>query len=179
MFVYAIILALIIGFILRGSLKALGNVDVKGIYLVIIGFGIEAIMHFMVGYGTLKIGTITYLANLLMYILLFVFIYLNRKNTFLLIVGFGFLLNAAAIFTNGGVMPVSHGAMTYVSITQSASSEGLYKVIDSGTTLSFLCDIVPIRLFLNAVVSIGDIISAMGIMLFIITNMGIKKIIRA
>lgn len=179
MFVYAIIFAVIIGFVLKGNLKNLGEAEIKGIYLAIIGFGIDALIHVLALRGSLKIGTATYVVDLAMYVILFVFTYLNRKNVFMLLIGFGFLLNAFAIFSNGGAMPVSHSAMVQVKMVGDGSTEGLYKLVNSHTNLWFLCDIIPVKLFINVVVSIGDLFSAAGIMLFIITSMKIKKALRA
>jgi len=175
MFLYGIILALIIGFVLKGNLKNLGNIELKGLYLVVIGFGMDAIMHFSAVYGVLKLSYLTYIFDLVMYILLAIFIYLNKKNVFVLIIGFGFLLNAIAIFSNGGAMPVSHSAMVKVAITDSTSSVGLYKLADSSTRFYFLCDIMSSKLLGKTVISIGDIISDIGIMALIITGMRGRK----
>lgn len=175
MFIYSIILAVILGFVFKGSLKNLSNINMPGTGFVIAGFAIDAATHLMSEHGVLKTGIVTYLLGILMYIFIFVFVYLNRKNPYIIVIGIGFLLNAAAIFSNGGVMPVAHSAMASVSITQNPSSIGLYSLVDSSTKLKFLCDVIPVKFLANAVVSIGDIIAAIGIMLFIITGMCSKN----
>lgn len=181
MFKYAIILAVILGYIFKGNLRNLGSCNVSGIYLVFVGFSIEAILHYLVVYGLLQIGIITYFFNFLMYILLFTFIYLNRTNMFLLIMGFGFLLNAIVIFANGGVMPVGHSAIVAASLSENVISEGLYGIIGSGTKLWFLGDIIASRILGNLVFSLGDLIATIGLMIFIITEMrgGVKNTLKA
>jgi hypothetical protein len=172
MFLYSIVLAILLGFIFKGKLKDLGNIKLSSLYLVIIGYALDEIMHLMVKYGHLKIGIGTYITDMLMYVILFVFIYLNKKDFSILILGLGFFLNAVVIFTNGGAMPVSSNAMSYVSTTHiNPATQGLYKLLTSDTKFAFLGDIISIKLLGHMVFSIGDIILSIGIMLLIIKGM--------
>ena len=68
---------------------------------------IELFIIIFIRKGLFNIGKFTYLLNSIMYILLAVFIYFNRKNKYIVLMGVGFLLNAIPIFLNGGAMPVS------------------------------------------------------------------------
>ena len=85
--------------------------------------------------------------------------------------GVGFLLNAIPIFLNGGAMPVSAKAAETAGLTLNISSEGLYTLINGSTKAWFLGDIIPLTFLRNFAISIGDIIAALGLMLFIITGM--------
>jgi hypothetical protein len=110
-----------------------------------------------------------------MYAILVIFIYFNRKDKYLVLMGIGFLLNAIPMFLNGGAMPVSAKALETVGeITLDISKQGLYTLINENTKVWLLGDIISITFLRNFVVSIGDIIAAVGLMLFVIV--GMKKI---
>ena len=68
-----------------------------------------------------------------MYVLLAAFIYFNRKNKYIVLMGLGFLLNAIPIFLNGGAMPVSAKAAETAGLTLNMSKEGLYTLINENT----------------------------------------------
>lgn len=176
MFIQALVIAIIIGYILKGSLKNIDTSSIKGLYFVFIAFFIELIIVILIKNGYLIRGIITYIINLIMYILLLIFIYINRKNKWIVVMGIGFLLNAIPIFLNGGAMPVSSSAVDAVGITQNVSSEGLYVLIDNSTKLAFLGDVIPLKYPRPFAISIGDIIGAIGLMLFVITEMKSKRI---
>ena len=171
MFIEALIFALIIGYILKGKIKNLENVDIKRTYLVFISFFIEFFIIIFIRNGFFNIGIFTYGLNFIMYILLVAFIYFNRKNKYIVIMGLGFLLNAIPIFLNGGAMPVSAKAAETAGLSLNMSKEGLYTLINENTRVWFLGDIIPLTFLRNFAISIGDIIAVLGLMLFIITGM--------
>lgn len=171
MFIEGLIFAVIIGYILKGNIKNLENVEIKGVYLVFIAFFIEFFIVISIRKEFFYIGIFTYILDFSMYILLVVFTYLNRKNKYIVLMGMGFLLNAIPIFLNGGAMPVSAKAAVTAGLTLNMSKEGLYTLINENTRLWFLGDIIPLTFLRHFAISIGDIIAAVGLMLFIITGM--------
>ena len=171
MFIEALIFAVIIGYILKGKIKNLENVDIKRTYLVFISFFIEFFIIISIRKGFFNIGIFTYILDFVMYILLVIFIYFNRKNKYIVLMGLGFLLNAIPIFLNGGAMPVSAKAAETAGLTLNISKEGLYTLINENTRVWFLGDIIPLTFLRNFAISIGDIIAVVGLMLFIITGM--------
>lgn len=175
MFLAVIIIAIIIGYIMKGSLKNLDPSKINAIYLIFIAFLIETVMIMLIRKGYLIRGTLTYLVNLVMYIILFVFIYQNRYNKWLLLMGAGFLLNALVIFSNGGAMPVSSTILNQLGMTQNISADGLYTIINTNTKLVFLADSIALKYPRPYVVSIGDIIEAVAVAAFIITEMKSRK----
>jgi hypothetical protein len=175
LFLVVIVIAIIIGCILKGNPKNIDPSEIKAIYLVFVSFLIEAIMITLIRKGYLVRGTVTYIVNLIMYIVLFLFIYKNRYNKWLLLMGTGFLLNALAIFFNGGAMPVSSNIINQLGMTQNVSAEGLYVIINANTRLAFLGDIIPLKYPRSYAVSIGDIVEVIAIAAFIITEMKSKK----
>ena len=171
MFIEGLIFALIIGYILKGKIRNLENVDIKGVYLVFISFFIEFFIIIGIRKGIFNIGIFTYMLDLIMYTLLTIFIYINRKDKYIVLMGIGFLLNAIAIFLNGGAMPVSAKAAEIAGITLDISNEGLYTLINENTRVWFLGDVIPKTFLRNFAISIGDIVAMLGLMLFVITGM--------
>ena len=171
MFIEGLIFAVIIGYILKGKIRNLENVDIKGVYLVFISFFIEFFIIIGIRKGIFNIGIFTYMLDLIMYTLLTIFIYINRKDKYIVLMGIGFLLNAIAIFLNGGAMPVSAKAAEIAGITLDISNEGLYTLINENTRVWFLGDVIPKTFLRNFAISIGDIVAMLGLMLFVITGM--------
>lgn len=178
MFIEALIFAVIIGYILKGKIRNLENVELNKTYLIFTSFLIELFIVISIRSGFFNIGIFTYILDSIMYILLVIFIYFNRKNKYIVLMGVGFLLNATAIFLNGGAMPVSAKAAEIAGITLNVTKEGLYTLINENTRLWFLGDIIPLTFLRNFAISIGDIIAVVGLMLFIITGMKQSKLSR-
>jgi hypothetical protein len=171
MFIEGLIFAVIIGYILKGNIKNLENVDIKAVYLVFISFFIEFFIIMSIRKGFFNIGIFTYILDFIMYALLAMFVYFNRRDKFVVLMGLGFLLNAIPIFLNGGAMPVSAKAATAAGLSLNMSKEGLYTLINENTRVWFLGDTIPLTFLRNFAISIGDIIAMLGLMLFVITGM--------
>src|SRR5690606_15504474 len=104
---------------------------------------------------------------LLSFVMLLVLVVVNRSRPGMWLAGVGVLMNFSVIALNGG-MPVLEGAWEVASgfddIT-SMSLDGSYKhvVLDASTRLSFLADVIPIRVANQGnVVSLGDVFLAVG-----------------
>jgi hypothetical protein len=179
MFLTALLIGILVGFLLKGNIKNIDVEKIKAPYLAVIAFSIEFILFTLVRKGLLSSGNITYILYLTQYILILLFIYKNRKDYSFLVIGIGIILNALAIFLNGGAMPVSPEAMVKAGIISSinevketmASSEGLYIIQNSNTLLPFLGDVIPLKHFRHYVISIGDIFISIGLIWYIIKEM--------
>ena len=181
MFAEVLIVSLVVGFILKGKLSNLKNVDISHIELVFIAYALETALVLLIRNDILHNQIIKYALHLLMYIILLVFVYLNKKFYEVLIIGSGFLLNMIAIFFNGGVMPVSEAVavkMGLGDIIKNISSYGLYKLVDGNTVFAFLCDVIPRPYPRPLVISIGDIVIAVGLFLLVLKLMGNKNIFK-
>jgi Family of unknown function (DUF5317) len=179
MFILALIGGILIGYILKGKLQNLSKISLKGMYLIIIAFIIEFFIIILIQNEILAPSISTYIVNGTMYIFIFAFIYMNRKNPYIVLMGIGFILNALAIFSNGGTMPVSGNAVEAIGFSTNVHGEGLYSLIEAKTNLSFLGDIIPIDFIGRFIVSVGDLVSALGMILFVVTGMkGDLKILR-
>jgi hypothetical protein len=176
MFIEAIIFAVIIGYVIKGKLKNIDILSVKALYLVLTGFVIKFAIIISIQHGLMTRGLLTYILYSIQYSLLLIFVILNRKNKYILIMGIGFLLNALPIFINGGAMPVNAVTAKSLGFTKEVCIEGLYRAIDSTTKLNFLGDTIPYKLGRAYVISIGDIVLAIGLFLFIVTGMKKKEV---
>jgi hypothetical protein len=177
MFIEGLIISIIIGYILKGKLENLINIEIKFIWIAFVSYLIKFAVFIPIRHDFINRSIYTFIIDIFMYLLMFTFIYLNRKNIYLLFMGLGFLLNAIAIFSNGGAMPVSERAMKVAGLAMNIPKQGLYMVSNSSTKFYYLCDVIPIAILRHTVVSIGDIISTLAFMGLIITTMRQKEIL--
>jgi hypothetical protein len=175
MFIFALIIAVVIGYLLRGSLKNIDAGKIKGLFFVFSAIILEFIIIKLLKSSYLTIGTETYVLDLIMYSLLLTFVYLNRSNKWIMLVGIGFVLNAIVIFSNGGAMPVNNEAVRTLGFTGEISSQGLYVEMHKATRFAFLGDIIPMKYPKPGVASIGDFVEVIGLALYIITEMKNKN----
>ena len=77
--------------------------ELQGAFLAFIAVTIQVVV-IIFGFGDLAVGR-RYLF-VLSYLLLFPFVWLNRRQLGIAIIGLGVLLNFAAVATNGGLMPL-------------------------------------------------------------------------
>ncbi|MBC8577929.1 MAG: DUF5317 domain-containing protein [Zhenhengia sp.] len=176
MFGISLIVAIILGYLLKGRLSHLINLQIRGIWLILIGFLLERGLNLLLKIGWMELGILTYLLDLLMYILILIFIWRNSRLKPLCAMGIGFVMNAIPIFANGGAMPVSPKAMDYMGISTDASLTGLYSIMREETHFKILSDIIPIFLGkVGFVISIGDIVLCIGMIWLVIKGMRTKQ----
>ncbi len=99
---------------------------------------------------------------------LFVFFALNLKLPWIWLISIGVALNFVVITANGGYMPVDLTLIGQASLTPEAL--GHARPITEATILSFLGDVIPVRIGIpgfNGLISVGDIVLALGAALFI------------
>lgn len=177
MFGISLIVGIILGYLLKGKLSHLMYLNIKGIWLILVGFLLERGLNFLLKMGVIELGNLTYLLDLVMYILIFIFIGMNIKLKPLWVMGIGFLMNAIVIFANGGAMPVSPKAMAYMGIPTETMLTGLYTVMNEGTHFKILADILPVYLTkVGFLISMGDIVLCLGMIWLVIKGMKTEKI---
>jgi len=112
---------------------------------------------------------------ILAYVLLFLALSRNLRLWSMRLLTLGAVLNFVAIVANGGLMPVSPEAglqAGIIAIDQYGLGEplpggGSILLLVNQTNLWFLSDIIPIS-FVRGVFSIGDIIIAIGLLIFFV-----------
>lgn len=181
--IFFILLGIILGYICGGKLSNLLNYPFHGIIFVFLSLAIQlAIFSDIPLFKNMNANVVASL-HIASYILLIVFIILNKKNYGIIAIGTGMLLNLLVISVNGGHMPVSIVKLENTSmarhaldITNNASFNNATN-LSGHTRLAFLGDIfkLPSFLPLSNVFSIGDILIALGILIYFIKCMKAPK----
>lgn len=105
------------------------------------------------------------------FVLLLALVILNRDRTGMWLAGVGVLMNFSVIALNGG-MPVLEGAWEvaagFSGEAMSVAASYKHVTLNASTRLSFLADVIPIRLANQGnVVSLGDVFLAVGLARFL------------
>ncbi len=182
--IIAIVLSLLIGFLVGGSLKPMAHLRIRYLPLLVAGLVIQVLMFTpILGRNELvqDIGPYIYIGTL--FTTLFA-MFKNISIPGMPIIILGAILNALVITANGGFMPsptsalAEAGLLEHVEIEEQRKAEGDWvlsnsTVSDDDTRLGFLGDVivVPERYPFSNVYSLGDIIIAIGAAVAIITVM--------
>ena len=160
-------LALTISMLRGGRLVNLGDIELKGWWLLILAFGLQAATG-LLGEDSDTAGLVMILLS---FALLMALVGLNRSKPGMWIAGIGVLMNFTVIAINGG-MPVLAGAAEVASgfTVSSPDLTDTFKHVplDSSSRLTFFADVVPLRIVgIGEVISLGDIFLALGLGVFL------------
>lgn len=183
LFLLAIPLGLILGWLKKGSLNNIEKVQLKGLLIIPLAF----FLRFLVNSPDLVAATrlsflIKYFPflNILAYLGLFLFAFLNSGLASMRLFASGTLLNAAAIFANGGKMPFEISEAEKAGIKQlllSLAEAGSANLPSNRSALLWqLGDWIMVPgLRTYKLVSIGDIVLFAALVILIVELMTIKK----
>lgn len=172
MFLIAIIIGLIIGFLAKGHLSNLTHIKFKCVMLIFASFAVELLAKILLKMNIIELGVISFTLHLITYLLLFIMIFKNKHRLGVKLIGVGTLLNAIVIFANGGMMPIGTYALNYLGISPTNKVAGMYYVATEGTHFLYLADILPIYLWkIGFILSVGDLWIILGIMVLIVQTM--------
>lgn len=96
-------------------------------------------------------------------VMIAVFLFGNRTQSGFWLVLVGLLLNIVVIGANGH-MPVSAGAIRSASLADVPVSDLRHGIVDESSALTFLGDVLTVG---GRVVSLGDVLMLMGLLVFI------------
>lgn len=174
--------SIVVGKLRGGSFSNIKDASLEKWYFFVSGFLVEFSAVYLASKGvSFFIENILFI-HFLSYLLLFIGIYFNRSIFAFKIVFIGILLNFLVIMANGGQMPVSGEAMVSIGLIENMNNirDGkiiTHTLINNHTVLKYLGDIFVLgkpyprpKIF-----SIGDVIMALGIFLYIQEIM-IKKL---
>lgn len=158
-------LALAIAMLRGGRLTNLADIDLKAWWLLFVGFGLQFATRFLPDTsGGETAGLIMVLGS---FLLLMVLVVVNRDRPGMWLAGVGVLMNFTVISLNGGMPVLAEAAEAASGFTQSNPDiAGSFKhvVLDENTVMSFLADVIPLRLAGNGqVISLGDVFLAVGL----------------
>lgn len=167
----AVVAGVIVGFLRGGSLRALAAIDLRLLWLVPLGFLLQ-----VVAFSDLVPGRDVVVAlHLISYAVVLAAIAVNLHLRSLLVVLLGAAANAVCIAANGGFMPASPEALRSAGLEQELallSANGYLAgstLMNDATLLPFLGDVLalPAGTPLSNVFSVGDVVLALGLMLFL------------
>lgn len=168
--ILAVMLGILIALVSGGSLSRLATVPFKHGWLAFLAVGLQVVAVY-----THSIQGMAPILFSLSYAILIGLVWINRKLAGMPIVGLGLGLNTLVTVVNGGYMPVTKEAIWRAGLTHltyeletGARILGAKDIIlsHSETRLWFLSDIFVLRGPLPTVFSIGDILLALGVLVF-------------
>jgi MFS family permease len=178
MFLSAILLALLVGALLGGGFPRLAQLNLRWLPLLALAlaFRILALTGGLQGFGNTLTGEALLIFT---YGILFAWLWGNRELPGLQIAAIGIVTNAAAILLNGGRMPIWSGALEAAGFSVAdVARDGFHFVLQADTVAEFvrrgglLGDVIPIPLpLIRDVVSVGDVLLALGIFATIVLSM--------
>ena len=172
MMLSALILALAVGWILRGSISNLAHLELRRFDLMVAGFALQMLLSRASALGWSLLLDWGFPLLLLSYGILLYVMWENRHLPGMTLVSVGVLFNLAVIALNGG-MPVSPEALAVTGqeavVPMLRSGEFIiHTLMTEDTLLPFLGDhIVTPRWFphgLRTVFSPGDLVMMMGLL---------------
>lgn len=160
------VIGIVVGWIKKGSIINLSRIRVKMLWILPLAYLCQAIsIHTLDPVLYVVLITASYLA-------LICFCVRNRSIYGVKWAGTGILLNFIEMALNGLRMPayvpsVRSVGPSSVALLKSGHA-GKSVAMNSHTLLPFLGDIIPIRLYPPSVVSIGDCLFSLGLVLLIV-----------
>ena len=146
--------------LLGGRLTALTEIRFRRPGIAVAAFAAQILIISILPEGDQTLHQVVHVAT---YVAIGWFVWINRHIPYLLLIGFGGLLNAIAIFANDGVMPATRSALQTAGIEEKAG-----EFVNSGAVehahLQFLGDIfaIPASWPVSNVFSVGDIVIAVA-----------------
>lgn len=186
MIIETLLLAFIIGKIRGGRLRNMGLLEIRGWYIFLISFLIE-VLSILIGinnWGNLGylVENNLFIIHSLVYLLIFIGFVINLDKKGIIFVLIGTILNCLPIILNHGKMPVSvaglKNSFLYEQLNLLKGEKILtHTLINKETKLSILSDIIPIPkpYPFPKVISIGDIVIAVGIFILVQEAMKLKR----
>lgn len=174
-FITAVILGILIGRIKGKSLDVF-EVRLEKTWLIIIVFAFQTAVRILGIKGMAFPKEINWLINGSVFALILLCLWFNRRYIGLWVIGFGAFLNALVMTANEGKMPVdiklveNMGSIDYINIIKEGF-DSKHSILTENTRMDFLADIIYIPGFLGLgmpVVSIGDVIIAIGVFVFVL-----------
>ena len=162
------LLGLLVGWLRGGQLRRLAGLSLPGWPLAVLGLAIQTLIKVSAGCGWESVIAVAPYLHIASFLPLLCFIYLSHRRGMLLM-GLGLLLNLIVIVANQGFMPVNVSGLDPFLQEQlrSGAASPLHTLLTDETILPLLGDQIPITYVFNRLISIGDILLALGITILI------------
>ncbi|HHV29740.1 MAG TPA: DUF5317 domain-containing protein [Clostridium sp.] len=160
---------------LKGKFCGFPDIKLRKTWLAVVAFALQTITRLLGIRGVESAVKYSFIIQALVFALLLVCLWSNREYVGLWFIGLGAFMNGLVMLINGGRMPVSLEAMQKAGIKEVtdmilSGADNKHAVISSTTKLKFLADVIYLPGFIGrgmGVVSIGDLVVALGLFLFI------------
>jgi MFS family permease len=178
MFLSAIALAVIAGALAGGGLPRLADLRLRWLWLLGLALAVR-IAAVQLRAADAVDGGASSMAFIAVYLLLFAWLWGNWRVPGLQVAAVGIGLNAVAIVLNGGAMPIWAGAFDAAGFSLGQlANDPFHELLQTDSITTFISrgglfgDVVPIPIpFIRDVVSIGDVLLALGIVWAIVSVM--------
>lgn len=162
----AVVLAISVAVaLLRGGrFLNLSEINLRAWPLLILGFGLQVLANYVPAERSWSQDLAVALV-IVSYVPLLALVWLNREEAGMGLVGVGIFMNFIVISLNGGmpVLPEAAALALGKDVAEISFSElPKHVVLDEGTRLMFLGDVIPLRPIRN-VISLGDVFLAVGL----------------
>lgn len=148
-----------------GRLANLGDIELRSWWLLLVGFGLQAATRFLPDEDWAE--TTALFMVLGSFLLLMIFVVINKERPGMWLAGLGVLMNFTVISLNGGMPVLTEAALAasgFAETTPDIAGSFKHVVLDESTTLPVLADVIPLRLAGNGqVISLGDVFLAVGL----------------
>jgi len=160
--------AVIWGWLRGGRLASLGRQEFRWFWLAPVAFLLQWGLNWAAGGGGQLAWHWSYFIHLFSYLLMFLFIWVNRNLPGVKLMALGIFCNFLVIAFNGGAMPVNPEGLP-PSLVNSLADETVatHSLWHSGTRLSFLGDIILVPYPSPRRFSIGDFLLVAGLFIFV------------
>lgn len=186
MLIDSIVIGVLAGWLFGGKIGNLKDVEIRKAWVIFLAFVLQysGIFLLPVLYDKQLISSPYFYSASVMgsYLILIVFSLYNRKQPGFYWVVVGMALNLLVMLANGGRMPVELTAAQDLSPADVPAlvggTYGKHIAMSNDTNLNFLGDLIYLQAPYphHTIVSLGDIVFSIGVIIFIITQMGARKI---
>lgn len=163
------LLGILIGWLRGGKIRRLTGLTLPGWPLAVLGLGLQLLIRSGLPGRWESIAALTPLLHIISFGPLLWFILLNRNRRGLLLMGLGLLLNLIVIAANRGFMPVNLSGLAAHLQEHLLGGAGspLHAAMTAETILPLLGDQLRIAYGRPRIVSIGDLLLALGLVVLI------------
>ena len=178
MLIVSLFVGLVLGMVAGGRIENLASVRLRLVQLLFLGLVLRYATQFAIEGGNDMADALRLPLFAGGFLLLLIGLWVNREQPGLALAFVGILLNAVAIVTNGGFMPVWEPSVLAAGLPASEIGSAFHKIVGAtaggGISGDFLAqagplgDIIPVPIpFIRNVASIGDLFLAAGLAFFL------------
>lgn len=181
MLIFSLVIGLVLGLIAGGHITNLASVRLRLVQLLFLGLALRYTTQFAIENGNDVADGLRLPLFAGGFALLLIGLWVNREQPGFALAFVGILMNAAAVVTNGGFMPVWQPSIVAAGLPADELGSTFHRIVgiatDGGISGDFLAqagplgDIIPIPIpFIRNVASVGDVFLAAGLAFFLFST---------